>query len=166
PLPGDCVFLKAGTVHAVGGGVLFAEVQQTSDATFRLYDWDRRDARGQGRTLHVEESLACIDWSQGPVTPVRVPSFPGMAAGTKAGRRLPLVRCPYFTLEYVQNYEPFPWGGEGRLQAGVVLRREGGVGAEGGGEAARAGQTWVLPASCPRVWCRPEPNLGLLLSTL
>ena len=47
PRPGDCVFLPAGTVHAVGGGVLMAEVQQTSDATFRLFDWNRRDAQGQ-----------------------------------------------------------------------------------------------------------------------
>src|SRR5205807_1382927 len=46
PQPGDCVFLPAGSVHAVGGGVLFAEIQETSDATFRLYDWNRRDAQG------------------------------------------------------------------------------------------------------------------------
>jgi mannose-6-phosphate isomerase len=61
PRPGDCVFLPAGTVHAVGGGVLMAEVQQTSDATFRLFDWNRRDAAGKARTLHIEEGLACID---------------------------------------------------------------------------------------------------------
>src|SRR5207248_4186771 len=77
PRPGDCVFLPAGTVHAVGGGVLMAEVQQTSDATFRLFDWDRRDAQGKSRTLHVEEALACIDWSRGPVTPERVADFGG-----------------------------------------------------------------------------------------
>ena len=50
PRPGDCVFLPAGTVHAVGGGVLMAEIQQTSDATFRLFDWHRRDA--QGKSAH------------------------------------------------------------------------------------------------------------------
>jgi mannose-6-phosphate isomerase len=166
PRPGDCVFLKAGTVHAVGGGVLFAEVQQTSDATFRLYDWDRRDAHGRVRALHVEESLACIDWSQGPVTPVRVPGFRELAAADGAGRRLPLVDCPYFILEYVQNHEAFPWGGEGRLQAVMVLHGQGRLETDAGSEPLRPGQTWVLPASCPRVWCRPEPGLGLLLSTL
>jgi mannose-6-phosphate isomerase len=166
PRPGDCVFLKAGTVHAVGGGVLFAEVQQTSDATFRLYDWDRRDAHGRSRALHVEEALACIDWSQGPVTPVRVPGFPESAAGNGAGRRLPLVACPYFTLEYVQNHEAFPWGGGGRLQAVLVLHGQGSLETDAGPEPLRPGQTWVLPASCPRLWCRPEPSLGLLLSTL
>src|SRR5262245_28118185 len=67
PQAGDCLFLKAGTVHAVGGGVLMAEVQQTSDATFRLFDWNRVDAQGRCRQLHVEQALACIDWTQGPV---------------------------------------------------------------------------------------------------
>src|SRR5256885_1219234 len=74
--PGDCLFLPAGTVHAVGGGVLMAEVQQTSDATFRLYDWDRVDAFGKRRPLHVEEALASIHWDFGPVRPVRAEGYP------------------------------------------------------------------------------------------
>jgi mannose-6-phosphate isomerase len=160
PRPGDCIFLKAGTVHAVGGGVLFAEVQQTSDATFRLYDW------GRARALHVEESLACIDWSQGPVTPVRVPGFADPAADAPAGRRLPLVRCPYFGLEYVQSRDGFTLGGAGRLQAVLVLHGQGRLETDAGAEPLLPGQTWVLPAACPRVWCRPESSLGLLVSTL
>src|SRR5581483_6536170 len=56
PRAGDCVFLPAGTVHAVGGGVLMAEVQQTSDATFRLFDWNRCDAQGRARELHIEQA--------------------------------------------------------------------------------------------------------------
>ena len=76
PRPGDCLFLPAGTVHAVGGGVLMAEVQQTSDATFRLFDWNRRDAQGQMRGLHIEQALACIDWETGPVNPIRVEDTP------------------------------------------------------------------------------------------
>src|SRR5262245_26441987 len=75
PRPGDFIFMPAGTVHAVGGGVLFAEIQQTSDATFRLFDWNRRDAQGQPRKLHIQESLACIDWTRGPVTPLHVQAF-------------------------------------------------------------------------------------------
>src|SRR5262249_22852263 len=49
PAPGQCLFLPAGTVHAVGGGVLLAEIQQSSDATFRLFDWNRLDAQGKAR---------------------------------------------------------------------------------------------------------------------
>src|SRR2546423_1630977 len=81
PRPGDCLYLKAGTVHAVGGGVLMAEVQQTSDATFRLFDWNRVDAHGRSRQLHVEQALACIDWAQGPVEPIHVPAFDEPPAG-------------------------------------------------------------------------------------
>src|SRR5262249_49482861 len=60
PRAGDCIFLPAGTVHAVGGGVLLAEVQQTSDATFRLFDWNRIQPDGTRRPLHIEQSLASI----------------------------------------------------------------------------------------------------------
>jgi mannose-6-phosphate isomerase len=162
PRPGDCVFLPAGTVHAVGGGVLMAEVQQTSDATFRLFDWNRRDAQGRLRPLHVKEALASIDWGQGPVQPVRVPGY-----GANAGRqRTPLVRCPYFALEYVQDGEPFACGGEGRLQALVVLRGRGRLSTPAGEDHLRAGQTWLLPASMPRGECRPEGSLGLLVCSL
>jgi mannose-6-phosphate isomerase len=157
PQPGDCVFLPAGTVHAVGGGVLMAEVQQTSDATFRLFDWNRVDAQGKPRTLHIEEGLAAIDWKQGPVSPVRVAGF-----DRPANRRTPLVRCPYFTLEYVQATAPFEVGGDGRLHAAIVLRGRGRL----GDEPVAAGQTLLLPAALPALHCTPEPDLGILLCTL
>ena len=74
PRPGDAVFIRAGTVHSLGGGVVVFEVQENSDVTFRLYDWDRVDARtGQPRALQVDQAMACIDFAQGavgPVTPV------------------------------------------------------------------------------------------------
>jgi mannose-6-phosphate isomerase len=158
PRPGDCLFLRAGTVHAVGGGVLMAEVQQTSDATYRLFDWNRKDARGQSRELHLAESLACIDWGCGPVEPVRAQGF-----GTPRRTRQALVSCPYFALEYVQEAEPFLCGGTGRLQAAVVLA---GRGRWADGEELRAGQTWVLPAALSKVECRPDGPLALLVATL
>jgi mannose-6-phosphate isomerase len=162
PRPGDCVFLPAGTVHAVGGGVLIAEVQQTSDATFRLFDWNRVDAQGKPRKLHLKEGLAAIDWRQGPVQPVRVPGYP-----TGSGRqRVSLVRCPYFVLEYVQDAGRFGCGGDGRLQALMVVRGRGRIGTPAGEEALAVGQTWLLPASLREAWCRPEGTLGVLLCTL
>ncbi len=155
PRPGDCVFLPAGTVHAVGGGVLLAEVQQTSDATFRLYDWGRRDARGQARPLHVEESLACIDWRRGPVTPVRA---------DEGGRRL--VACSFFELTYECHREPVRTpGGEG-LQALVVLDGRGTLAAPWGDEAVTAGQVWLLPAGAAPARWRPDGALRWLRVTL
>jgi mannose-6-phosphate isomerase len=166
PRPGDCVFLPAGTVHAVGGGVLMAEVQQTSDATFRLFDWNRRDAQGKSRTLHIEESLASIDWSQGPVEPVHAAGFELAAAAQPSNSRWQkLVRCRYFVLEYRRTSVPFECGGAGCLQALLVLRGHGHW-ETAGGEELKAGQAWLLPHAAPRTLCRPAPDLAVLLCSL
>jgi mannose-6-phosphate isomerase len=55
---GDVFFLETGTVHAIGTGLLVAEIQQTSDVTYRLYDFDRVDAQGNTRELHIDLALA------------------------------------------------------------------------------------------------------------
>jgi mannose-6-phosphate isomerase len=169
PRPGDCVFLPAGTVHAVGGGVLFAEIQQTSDATFRLFDWNRRDAQGKSRALHVEESMASIHWDRGPVTPVRAPSFvPPRADAAHVGpaQRAELVRCRYFHLDYLSASQPLACGGAGLLQALLVLTGSGTLEAPHGAEPLRPGQAWLFPAASPAVRVVPGPWLGGLLCTL
>ncbi|GIX04731.1 MAG: mannose-6-phosphate isomerase [Planctomycetaceae bacterium] len=62
PQPGDCFHIVPGTVHAAAGGLLFAEVQQPSDITFRLDDWGRVDAQGRTRPLHREQAWDCLRW--------------------------------------------------------------------------------------------------------
>ncbi len=69
PAAGDCFFLPAGVVHALGPGLLVAEIQQASDTTYRLHDWDRLGPDGRPRPLHVEAALEVIDFDYGPVTP-------------------------------------------------------------------------------------------------
>ncbi|NQY06265.1 MAG: class I mannose-6-phosphate isomerase [Flavobacteriaceae bacterium] len=59
---GDTFFIPTGTVHAIGAGIVLAEIQQTSDITYRVYDWDRLDSRGQSRALHQEEALEAINF--------------------------------------------------------------------------------------------------------
>lgn len=61
PEPGDAFFIPAGTVHACGGGLILAEIQESSDLGFRLYDWGRRDPEGN-RPVHLEEAIDCIDY--------------------------------------------------------------------------------------------------------
>lgn len=61
--PGDAFFIKPGLVHAIGAGVLLAEIQQTSDITYRLYDWDRKDSNNNERELHTDLALEAIDFS-------------------------------------------------------------------------------------------------------
>jgi mannose-6-phosphate isomerase len=167
PSPGDCLFLSAGTVHAVGGGVLMAEVQQTSDATFRLFDWNRRDAQGQTRTLHVEEALACIDWSAGPVRPVRADGYPESPTAPANGEvRQRLVTCPYFHLDYLRQTAPFACAGTGRLQALMVVHGRGSLRGPDGAQELRVGDTLLLPAALPEVRCEPTGPLGILLASL
>lgn len=151
PRPGEVIYLPAGTVHAVGGGVLLAEVQQTSDATFRLYDWDRRDALGRPRPLHVEAGLASIDWRQGPVQPI-----PATAEGE-------LLRSPHFTLSRLRHEGSFALGGGERLHALIVTE---GRGRFENGEPIRAGEVWLLPAVMPAMAVHPDEELaGLLIGS-
>jgi mannose-6-phosphate isomerase len=136
-----------------------AEVQQTSDATFRLFDWNRRDAQGRSRQLHIEEALACIDWDKGPVDPHRVPDFnrtPGKS------ERLLLVRCPYFEMDFVRTAEPMTLGDPGRLKILTLIHGM----AKMGGAEMRAGQTWLLPASMPELELDPRPSVTLLETLL
>jgi len=168
PSAGDCIFLPAGTVHAVGGGVLMAEVQQTSDATFRLFDWNRRDAEGKARALHIEQSLACIDWARGPVHPVQVHDFAATSAARlpATAKRTPLVKCPFFELEYRWETEPYSCGGDGVFQVMIVVRGGACLTGFGGEEELRTGQTWILPAAMSRSVCQPDPGVGILVCTL
>ena len=89
---GDVFFLETGTVHAIGGGLVVAEIQQTSDITYRLYDFDRVDAHGQTRELHVDLALEAINYN---------------ARDTKkdylktVNVSNEIVACPYFTTNYI-----------------------------------------------------------------
>ena len=105
PTVGDAVFVPAGTVHTLGDVVVF-EVQENSDVTFRLYDWDHIDPQtGKPRPLQVEQAMACIDLEQvavGPVTPVVETTTPAL--------RERLFQCPQFTTWRVSGESPFTVG--------------------------------------------------------
>ena len=106
PEAGDGVLLSAGTVHSLGGGVVVFEVQENSDVTFRLYDWDRVDARtGQHRELQIEQAMACIDFEQGTIGPVK----PVVETKTPV-RRERLFQCEHFTLWRLCGEAPFTVG--------------------------------------------------------
>lgn len=63
-ITGDAFFIDVGTIHAIGKGVLLAEIQQTSDVTYRIYDWDRLDSKGKGRELHNDLALEALDFNK------------------------------------------------------------------------------------------------------
>ena len=93
PRGGDAVFIRAGTVHSLSDVVVF-EVQENSDVTFRLYDWDRVEPKtGKSRPLQVEQAMACIDFEQVAIGPVA--SIVEQAA---AVRRERLFHCEHFSV--------------------------------------------------------------------
>lgn len=103
---GDTVFVPAGLVHALTAGVVAAEIQQNSDATYRVYDWGRISTNGETRPLHIEKALDVIDWSRvapGKEEPVLLAQGEGM-------RRMRLVSCDKFVMECVD------------LEAGATFR--------------------------------------------
>jgi len=98
---GDCYYLPSGTLHALGAGVMVAEVQTPSDVTYRLYDFDRIDASTKKpRDLHVEQALRCISFDSGPI-PGEARSHVG-SVWTTATR---LVTCDAFVIERVRMIE-------------------------------------------------------------
>lgn len=85
---GNTYFIKAGTVHAIGAGIVLAEIQQTSDITYRVYDYDRADSEGKTRELHTELALEAMDYE--PATDARV------MYEKRKNQSTPLVHSPYF----------------------------------------------------------------------
>ncbi len=152
PRVGDCFFLPAGTVHALGGGVVLFEVQQNSDVTFRLYDWDRVDAKtGHPRQLHVDEALACTDFASPPTGPVRP-----IAEAEGPVQRERLVCCPYFQLWRVKTSVPFRAGAPGRCRVLVGLEGKAELTHQGRNYPIEKGDVVLLPAEVGAVDCRPN----------
>ena len=106
PKKGDGVFIPAGTVHSLGGDVVVFEVQQNSDVTFRLYDWDHIDSKtGKHRALQVDQAIKCIDFAQGAIQPV-VP----LVEGIIPVRRELFFYCEHFHLWLLHGQSPFTVG--------------------------------------------------------
>jgi mannose-6-phosphate isomerase len=95
---GDVFFLPARTVHALGEGCLLYEVQQTSDITLRVYDWDRVGLDGKPRPLHVAESLETIDFTRTGLGPHTLEAWRPMKEPSAGCEERELVACPHFTL--------------------------------------------------------------------
>ena len=99
---GDVVFVPAGQVHAILGGVFLLEIQQTSDTTYRFWDWGRLDTDGKARELHLEQALDVVNYHLMPGIAVRAPFDPVVDGACIS----PLGRCPYFDLIGVRVFGP------------------------------------------------------------
>lgn len=141
---GDMFFIPAGKIHAIGAGVLLAEIQQTSDITYRVYDFDRKDKHGNYRELHTELALDAIDFE-------RKDDF-RKSYSSRENTINPAVASPYFTTDYLKITQETPLtlsgdsfhiyigvAGKGSLQYGdMELPLE-------------KGKTLLVPASCKEI---------------
>jgi mannose-6-phosphate isomerase len=148
--PGQFVQVPAGTVHSIGGGVTLVEVQENSDTTFRLYDWDRTDDEGRARPLQLEAALAAIDYGRAAPAPVEAALLGGGVNGqvTLAGEDTA------FGVELLAIHEPLEHDTAERAWAYVVLAGRGELLRCGDAAdrrwAIRRGETWLLPADLGR----------------
>jgi len=139
--PGDVVHIKAGTVHAIGKGILLAEIQQNSDVTYRVYDWNRVGFDGKPRPLHVDKALDVIDFS----APEDPPKF---TCVDEVGMHR-MVECDEFVLDVLTldggSYDGTT-GGE-RFEILCVVEGMGSIVWRGGEEKIRAGTSLLIPAA-------------------
>lgn len=159
PEPGDCVFIPAGMVHALGAGLLVAEIQQSSDTTFRLFDWNRVGPDGKPRALHIQQGLEVIDFSLGPGKPVQAAASAREEAKQESET---LVDCDKFVLWRRRLSRTASVGTAG--QATIVYVLDGAIRLDRDpSEVPLArGQTALLPAACGAVEAVPEPQANVL----
>ena len=140
PKKGDAYFVPAGTIHSIGKGILLAEIQQTSDITYRVFDWNRKDEAGNARELHTELAVDALDFQGAEGLKI-----------THAGERnraVELRRCPHFAVDLVKV--------DGTVEREYValdsfvvylcLEGEIVVECEGGAESMVGTETVLLPA--------------------
>jgi mannose-6-phosphate isomerase len=155
--PGDVFFLPAGRIHAIGQGILLAEIQQTSDATLRIYDFDRVDDQGKPRKLHTDMALEAIDFKVYPSYKTPYEKKPN-----KSNR---LISCRYFTTNYLnlnteiikEYHEIDSFVIYMCLNGKLMIQYD-----NDGREPVRKGESVLLPAEIKKVNLVPGPEATLL----
>ncbi|WP_255602184.1 type I phosphomannose isomerase catalytic subunit [Glacieibacterium megasporae] len=157
PEVGQAVLIEAGTVHALGDGVMVFEVQENSDITFRLYDWDHIDkTTGKPRDLQVEQALACVDFDRGAVLPV-VPKI----VPPKSDHREKLIEDDHFIIWRIATTAPVEVGTLGEPRILVCVGGEGVIVYAQVSFAVPRGAVMLLPASVGR--CSFHPGFAATL---
>jgi mannose-6-phosphate isomerase len=162
---GDCHYLPSGTCHALGGGVLVAEVQTPSDTTFRVFDWGRTD-----RELHLAQALECIDFGADPGADPEAERRADLEAGVTAGslhvRVRDLVTCEHFSIREwaVDASETLDFA---TARAAILMVIDGEADLQWGADAAhtlrvRSGNTVLLPAALEDIVATARAGLTVL----
>jgi mannose-6-phosphate isomerase len=155
--PGDIFYMPAGRIHAIGPGVLLAEIQQTSDVTYRIYDWDRTGEDGQPRELHTELALDAIDFE----------FHPGYRTDYRPllNRTVTTVDCPWFTTGVIRLDRPVEKDFNLIDSFVIYLCTEGAAGItyhQGAVEMIKKGETLLIPAELKNLAIIPAGPTTLL----
>jgi mannose-6-phosphate isomerase len=157
PKSGDAVLIRAGTVHSMNDAVVF-EVQQNSDTTFRLFDWNRLDAQtGRRRPLQVEQAMSCIDFTQGAVGPV-TPRIERSKQLVKED----LMQCAQFGISRITAEIAFAVGANQMPRVLVCLAGCGELAHGGERYSISKGDVILLPAAVGVCSCQPLAAISLL----
>jgi len=154
---GDVFFLPAGRIHAIKEGILLAEIQQTSDATLRIYDYDRVDDKGKPRLLHTEQALEAIDFN--PVSAFKT-TYEKMPNQSNL-----LVECPYFTTGFIPLQQDIERDYAFTDSFVIYMCLEGQFTIQYYNtekEAVKTGETVLLPAEIKKVRLVPGPSSKIL----
>ena len=151
---GDVFFIPAGTVHALGAGIEVVEVQQTSDVTYRIYDWDRVDAEGKGRELHTALAVDAIDFEADA-------ELLHKKYEVEKGGEAKIIESPFFTMA-IQDVDGRKELDRSMLDSFVVyicLEGSTRIWADGQEETLAAGELVLVPAECSVVEFEGEARL-------
>lgn len=155
---GNVLFIPAGTIHALGPGLLIAEVQQTGDLTYRLWDWGRFDAEGRLRDLHLEQALDCADFAQAPIQ-VQVPR--NLTCKPQLCAEL-LLETAWFVMHRHTASQPFCLDRDDRFHVLMVLDGQAKLRSGLDELPLRLGQTLLVPATAEASTIVPDGSVTLL----
>ena len=158
---GDCILIPAGTVHAIGAGILLAEIQQQSDLTYRLHDWGWRDANGNPRELHIARALTCIDFDRGPMDPVTA-----RAVGGAGDHQETLVASEFFVIHRHRSETEFRIQTNDQFQILMVIDGTITLWCDTDSRELPVGSTVLVPAAASEVRIRPHTTATILRSHL
>lgn len=153
---GDVFYIPAGLVHAIGKGVVLAEIQQTSDLTYRIYDYKRVDENGKERDLHTDEALDVIDFTAS--------SDPKTIYTRNINELATLVSCEYFTTNIIRFNEQFNrcYGKVDSFVVYMCMEGRFDIVCNGTKTSVTKGETVLIPASVQEVELKPQDEVTLL----
>lgn len=149
---GDAFFIEVGTIHAIGKGILIAEIQQTSNITYRIYDWDRVDAQGNGRELYTDLALDALDFSKIGTCKLTYEH--------QENTSNQIYSCQYFTtnkLNITQEINRNISNNDSFIVY-MCVEGEGSVFVGGNNENLQKGETVLIPAKSDQVFLKPTSN--------